>query len=162
AHPAGHAPGLAARQPGGAVGARMGAAGAAAGASRRLLLARAAGGETLLLEGRGQQQRGGGLRPRPAPQAGRRPDPQRARGGLLRAGAMSAPAQPPGPSLRRRLLGYLLLAIVLTASTQTVVAYQRALNEAGAIFDYHMRQMALSLAAFPQDEGEGEVEPAGP
>ena len=50
-------------------------------------------------------------------------------------------------SLRTRLLVYLLGAIVLVASVQAAVAYRTALAEADAVFDYHMRQTALSLRA---------------
>ena len=48
-------------------------------------------------------------------------------------------------SLRARLLGLLLLAIVLTAAAQSVVVYQQARAEADSIFDYHMQQMAQAL-----------------
>lgn len=48
-------------------------------------------------------------------------------------------------SLRARLLWFLLAAIVLTAGAQAVVAYRTARDEADAIFDYHMQQMALAL-----------------
>ena len=48
-------------------------------------------------------------------------------------------------SLRARLLGLLLLAIVLTAAAQSLVVYQQARSEADSIFDYHMQQMAQAL-----------------
>jgi len=48
-------------------------------------------------------------------------------------------------SLRARLLGFLLIAIVLAAGVQATVAYRTVLHEADEIFDYHMQQMALSL-----------------
>jgi len=48
-------------------------------------------------------------------------------------------------SLRARLLGFLLAAIVLAALLQGWVAYRSARAEADRIFDYHMQQMALSL-----------------
>ncbi len=48
-------------------------------------------------------------------------------------------------SLRRRLLWLLLLAIVLTATTQAWFAYRNARAEADAMFDYHMQQTALAL-----------------
>ena len=48
-------------------------------------------------------------------------------------------------SLRARLLGLLLLAIVLTATAQSLVVYQQARAEADSIFDYHMQQMAQAL-----------------
>ena len=50
-------------------------------------------------------------------------------------------------SLRARLLAFLLGAIVLAGGVQAIVTYRTALNEADAIFDYHMQQMALSLRA---------------
>ncbi|RST52953.1 ATP-binding protein [Variovorax sp. DXTD-1] len=50
-------------------------------------------------------------------------------------------------SLRARLLWFLLVAIVLAAGAQAVVAYRTVLKEADDIFDYHMQQMALSLRA---------------
>lgn len=48
-------------------------------------------------------------------------------------------------SLRARLLGLLLLAILLTAAAQSLVVYQQARAEADSIFDYHMQQMAQAL-----------------
>jgi two-component system OmpR family sensor kinase len=48
-------------------------------------------------------------------------------------------------SLRARLLGLLLLAIVLTAAAQSLVVYRQARAEADSIFDYHMQQMAQAL-----------------
>jgi two-component system OmpR family sensor kinase len=50
-------------------------------------------------------------------------------------------------SLRKRLLCLLLVAIVLTALIQGVVAYRSARAEADEIFDYHMQQTALALRA---------------
>ncbi|MDE2617080.1 MAG: sensor histidine kinase N-terminal domain-containing protein [Burkholderiales bacterium] len=51
----------------------------------------------------------------------------------------------PAPSLRARLLWFLLAAIALAALLQGWVAYRSARAEADQIFDYHMQQMALSL-----------------
>jgi two-component system OmpR family sensor kinase len=48
-------------------------------------------------------------------------------------------------SLRGRLLWLLLVAIILTAGAQAVIAYRTARAEADVIFDYQMQQMALSL-----------------
>jgi two-component system, OmpR family, sensor kinase len=48
-------------------------------------------------------------------------------------------------SLRARLLGLLLLAIVLTALAQAFIVYREARAEADGIFDYHMQQMAQAL-----------------
>lgn len=50
-------------------------------------------------------------------------------------------------SLRTRLIGLLLLAIVLAAGLQVSVVYRQARAEADAIFDYHMEQMAQALRA---------------
>jgi two-component system, OmpR family, sensor kinase len=50
-------------------------------------------------------------------------------------------------SLRARLLGLLLLAIVLAAALQASVVYREARGEADVIFDYHMEQMAQALRA---------------
>ena len=48
-------------------------------------------------------------------------------------------------SLRMRLLMFLLAAIVLAGAVQGVLAYRGALEEADALFDYHMQQTALAL-----------------
>ena len=53
----------------------------------------------------------------------------------------------PPHSLRTRLLGFLLLAVLVTALVQGTVAYRTARAEADDIFDYHMQQMAMSLRA---------------
>ncbi|MDO9436980.1 ATP-binding protein [Hydrogenophaga sp.] len=50
-------------------------------------------------------------------------------------------------SLRARLIGLLLLAIVLAAGLQVTVVYRQARAEADGIFDYHMEQMAQALRA---------------
>jgi two-component system OmpR family sensor kinase len=49
------------------------------------------------------------------------------------------------PSLRRRLMLFLLGAISLAALLQGFSAYRTALQEADEIFDYQMQQMALSM-----------------
>ena len=48
-------------------------------------------------------------------------------------------------SLKRRLLGFILVAILLAAVLQAVTAYRGALRQADALFDDHLQQMALSL-----------------
>jgi two-component system OmpR family sensor kinase len=48
-------------------------------------------------------------------------------------------------SLRMRLLMFLLAAIVLAGAVQGALAYRSALDEADALFDYHMQQTALAL-----------------
>ncbi len=70
------------------------------------------------------------------------PDPPGPAPGL-RPGATGGRAH----SLRRRLLGFLIIAIVAGACAQAAVAYRAALAEADAIFDYHMQQTATSLGA---------------
>lgn len=51
----------------------------------------------------------------------------------------------PTHSLRARLLGLLLLAIVFVACLQALIVYRQARVEADGIFDYHMEQMAQAL-----------------
>lgn len=48
-------------------------------------------------------------------------------------------------SLRKRLLGFVLVAILLAAVLQAVTAYRGALRQADAMFDDHLQQMARSL-----------------
>lgn len=57
---------------------------------------------------------------------------------------MNAPGAVPH-SLRRRLLLLVLAAILLAALVQAVAAWRSALVQADAMFDYHLRQMALSM-----------------
>lgn len=55
-------------------------------------------------------------------------------------------------SLRAQLLIFLLAAILLAGAVQGVLAYRSALDEADALFDYHMQQTALALrAGLPPD-----------
>ena len=58
-------------------------------------------------------------------------------------------AAPVTHSLRRRLLGSVMVAIVLAAVFQAVSAYRGALRQADAIFDYHLQQMAFVLRGGP-------------
>lgn len=63
-------------------------------------------------------------------------------------------------SLRARLLGFLLGAIVVGVVTQAAIAYHTALAEANQIFDYHMEETALSLRyGLPLAEAEHRVRP---
>ncbi|MDB5931420.1 MAG: integral rane sensor signal transduction histidine kinase [Polaromonas sp.] len=48
-------------------------------------------------------------------------------------------------SLRKRLLWFVLVAILLAAVLQAVTAYRGALRQADAMFDEHLQQMARSL-----------------
>ncbi len=72
----------------------------------------------------------------------------------------------PTGSLRARLIGLLLLAIVLAAGLQAAVVYRQARAEADGIFDYHMEQMAQALRAgvlppgLPSAPGEPPASPA--
>ena len=52
-------------------------------------------------------------------------------------------------SLRRRLLGSVMTAILLAALFQAVSAYRGALQQADAMFDYHLQQMAYVLRGGP-------------
>lgn len=69
-------------------------------------------------------------------------------------------------SLRTRLIGLLLLAIVLAAGLQVTVVYRQARAEADGIFDYHMEQMAQALRAgvlppgLPPSPGDEPAQPA--
>lgn len=60
---------------------------------------------------------------------------------------LAALASMPGAthSLRARLLGFILGAILVAALAQAVTAYYAALRQADEIFDRHMQKMALSL-----------------
>lgn len=70
---------------------------------------------------------------------------------------MSAPAGPArGHSLRTRLLLLLFGAVAVFAAIQGVSAYRGALQQADALFDYHLQQMAHSLRGarpLPPDAG---------
>ncbi|WP_421956174.1 ATP-binding protein [Polaromonas sp.] len=55
---------------------------------------------------------------------------------------MKAPAS---HSLRRRLLWFVLVAILLAAVLQAVTAYRGALQQADAMFDDHLQQVARSM-----------------
>ena len=52
---------------------------------------------------------------------------------------------PPGNSLRGRLIWVLASTVVVMALLQAFIAYRNTNGEANEIFDYHMRQMAMSL-----------------
>ncbi len=63
-------------------------------------------------------------------------------------------------SLRKRLLGLVMTAILLAALFQAVSAYRGALRQADEMFDYHLQQMAYSLRggpalAAPSLDGDG-------
>lgn len=49
-------------------------------------------------------------------------------------------------SLRARLLLLLSVAVTLAALVQALAVFHNAMNEADAVFDYHLQQLALSLA----------------
>ncbi len=48
-------------------------------------------------------------------------------------------------SLRRRLLGFIMTAIVLAAAIQAFTAWRSAVQQADEMFDYHLQQMAHAL-----------------
>jgi two-component system OmpR family sensor kinase len=48
-------------------------------------------------------------------------------------------------SLRRRLLGFMMTAIVLAAAIQAATAWRSAVRQADEMFDYHLQQMAHAL-----------------
>lgn len=59
---------------------------------------------------------------------------------------MTAPASTAAPySLKTRLLGFVLLAILLAALVQAATAYRGALQQADALFDDHLQQVARTL-----------------
>ncbi len=51
------------------------------------------------------------------------------------------------PSIRRRLLGWLMAAVLGAGVLAAAVGYAVALHEMDELFDYHIRQLALSLAS---------------
>lgn len=51
----------------------------------------------------------------------------------------------PHHSLRRRLLGFIMTAIVLAAAVQAITAWRSAVQQADEMFDYHLQQMAHAL-----------------
>jgi two-component system, OmpR family, sensor kinase len=55
------------------------------------------------------------------------------------------PATPPAHSLRRRLLWLVLAAIALASVLQASTAYRTALQQADAMFDYHLQELARSV-----------------
>ena len=52
-------------------------------------------------------------------------------------------------SMRRRLLGSVMTAILLAGLFQAVSAYRGALRQADTMFDYHLQQMAFALRGGP-------------
>lgn len=68
---------------------------------------------------------------------------------------------PPAHSLRGRLLRFVLVAIFLAALLQAATAYRGALQQADAMFDEHLQQMARSLRSgiplnSPLDEADSD------
>jgi two-component system OmpR family sensor kinase len=69
--------------------------------------------------------------------------------------------KPASHSLRRRLLWFVLAAIFLAALLQAATAYRGALQQADAMFDEHLQQMARSLRSgiplnSPLDEADSD------
>src|SRR5581483_3794239 len=122
------------------LGPRVLAAACAARPTRPDALARAARGAALRLGRGNRQQRGGSARAQPAPQARRARHPHGARARLRDRRSRRR------LSIRRQLLVALLAALLATgvgASGATWLAVRKAAND---LFDYHLEQMALSLA----------------
>lgn len=59
--------------------------------------------------------------------------------------AEAGAARPAAPSLRTRLTGLILLAVLLVAAVQAVIVYRTARAETEAVFDAQMERIALSL-----------------
>src|SRR5690606_18249999 len=110
-------------------------------ASRRDSVARADRGPALRLGRIGREQRGRGVHPRTAPQAGARTDPERAGGRLLRSEARDAGRRMTGSSIRTRLLLSLLPLFILAEAVIGTVTYRYVLRDSHELFDYHLRQM---------------------
>ena len=55
-------------------------------------------------------------------------------------------------SIRRELLVWLLLGIALAVAAAAVGTYWRARDEANALFDYQLKEMAASLKFEPKKE----------
>ena len=73
----------------------------------------------------------------------------------------AAVKNPPAHSLRGRLLRFVLAAIFLAALLQAATAYRGALQQADAMFDEHLQQMARSLRSgvplnSPLDEADSD------
>src|SRR6267143_1361242 len=101
----------------------------------------AAGGPPVRMGRCDREQCGVSLRPSAAPQAGQRLHSQRARRRLLRGPARGEPVK----SIRTWLLVSLLSVVLLSAAASAALTYTSVLSEAEALFDYQLRQMALSL-----------------
>jgi two-component system OmpR family sensor kinase len=57
-------------------------------------------------------------------------------------------------SIRRQLLLWLLAAVLLVGLTATAATFYQARKEADRLFDYHLRQIALSLSDAPFEEAD--------
>src|SRR5258707_3097668 len=134
-----HAPGDVEGQGCRALGARIRTPRGARRSPRRLPHARAARGAPLRLGGGDREQRGGSAHPRAEEEARSRRDPQRARHGLHdRQGRRLM-------SMRRRLLFWLLSSVLAGGLAAAMVVFFQARSEANDLFDYQLRQLALTL-----------------
>ena len=79
-------------------------------------------------------------------QARRRSDPQRAR---RRLDGRQARSEGRVRSIRRELLVWLLLGLALAIIVAAIGTYMRAREEANALFDYQLKEMAASLTDAP-------------
>src|SRR5256714_1125489 len=75
-------------------------------------------------------------------------DPQCSRCGLD-GGEAGHPSSNVVRSIRRKLLVWLLLGIALAVAAAAVGTYWRARDEANALFDYQLKEMAASLTDAP-------------
>src|ERR1700751_1875242 len=141
------------RRTGGALRAGVRAARSASRAAWGDPVARAARGEDLRLERCRREQRGRGAHPCAAPQARRRLDPQRPRRGL--DGAPLRIARMRAHSIRRELLAWLLGGLLVALAAAAVGTYLRAREEANALFDYQLKEMAASLTGAPFSAAPG-------
>ena len=58
-------------------------------------------------------------------------------------------AAAPTRSMRRELIGWLALGLVAAIVAAAVATYLRARDEANALFDYQLAQMASSVTGMP-------------
>lgn len=59
----------------------------------------------------------------------------------------------PAPSIRGKLLAWLIGAVLAAGTAAAAIVYAVALHETDELFDYHIRQIALSLAAQSMQHG---------
>jgi DNA-binding response OmpR family regulator len=118
----------------------------AAGVARAGAVAPAAGSAPLQLAGRRRQQCGRGACAPFAAQAGRGPDPDHARGRLLHTpGANAHDGHSRQASLTRRLLLWVLAALLLVWAGFAAVGWRTGVHEAGELTDGHLASTAALM-----------------